>query len=141
VKRKQKQVMLTALGIWGDGHWEILTWQLASEEDAASWGALLGTLYTKGITEETTELIVSDGAKGLDKALYSHLWGVPHQRCIFHKIKNIADHLQYRELMADDAESSLAPSRQAKQAYKQTILADAGQIYATDVEVEIRARA
>lgn len=141
VKHKAKRVMLTALGIWEDGHWEILTWQLAPGEDAPSWGALLGTLYGKGITEETTQLIVSDGAQGLEKALYSHLWGVPHQRCIFHKIKNIADHLQYTELMAETHETSFAPSRQAKQAYKQAILADAGQIYETDVEVEIRARA
>jgi len=33
------------------------------------------------------------------------------------------------------------PSRQAKQECKRDILADAGQIYATDVESEIRARA
>jgi transposase-like protein len=140
-KHKEKRVMLTALGIWADGHWEILTWQLASGEDAAAWGAFLGTLYTKGITEETTQLIVSDGAQGLEKALYSHLYSVPHQRCIFHKIKNIADHLQYTEFVADDAAVASAPSRQAKQEHKQAILAEAGQIYATDVEVEIRARA
>jgi putative transposase len=93
VKRKQQRVMLTALGIWPDGHWEILSWHLAANEDAPSWGALVGTLYTKGVTEQTTQLIVSDGSAGLEKALYSHLYGVPHQRCIFHKIKNIADHL------------------------------------------------
>jgi transposase-like protein len=53
-KHKEKRVMLTALGLWADGHWEILTWQWASGEDAAAWGAFWGTLYTKGITEETT---------------------------------------------------------------------------------------
>jgi transposase-like protein len=141
VKHQGKRVMLTALGLWEDGHWEILTWQLAPREDAASWGTFLGTLYRKGITEDTTQLIISDGAQGLDKALYTHLWGVPHQRCIFHKIKNIADHLQYTALVRQDTETSSAPSRQAKQAYKRAILADAGQIYATDVEGEIRARA
>jgi transposase-like protein len=141
VQEQQQQVMLTALGIWDNGHWEILTWHLATEEDAPSWGTLLGTLYTTGITEDTTQLIVSDGAKGLDKALYSHLYGVPHQRCIFHKIKNIADHLPYRELMTEAREAASAPRRQAKQAHKQAILADASQMYATDVEGEIRARA
>lgn len=134
VKHKQQRVMLTALGIWPDGHWEILSWHLASHEDAASWGAFVGTLYTKGVTEHTTELIVSDGSQGLEKALDIHLYGVPHQRCIFHKIKNIADHLQYGDLSA-------VPSRKAKQEYKRTILAEAGQIYATDVEGEIQARA
>ena len=115
--------------------------ELATEEDAASWGTLLGTLYTKGLTEDTTHLIVRDGSQGLDKALYSHLYGVPHQRCIFHKSKNIAEHLQYRELRARGSEAASAPRRQAKQAHKQAILAEAGQIYATDVAVEILARA
>jgi hypothetical protein len=69
VKPKAKRVMLTALGLWEDGHWEMLTWQLAPGEDAPSWGALLGTVYGKGITEETTPLIVSAGAQGLEQAL------------------------------------------------------------------------
>jgi transposase-like protein len=141
VKRQQKRVMLTALGIWGDGHWEILSWHLASQEDAPAWSTLVGALYTKGVTEETTQLVVSDGAKGLDKALYSHLYGVPHQRCIFHKIKNIADYLKYTDLIDAAGVSAPGPSRQAKQERKRDILADAGQIYATDVEIESRARA
>jgi putative transposase len=140
VKHQQKRVMLTALGLWADGHWEILSWQLATAEDAPSWSAFLGTLYTKGITEQTTQLVVSDGAKGLDKALYSHLYGVPHQRCIFHKIKNITDHLQYAVLRAEPGMTAVAMSRQAKQERQRHILADASQIYATDVAVEIRAR-
>ena len=106
VKHQAKRGMLTALGIWDDGPWESLTWQWAPGEDAASWGALLGTLYGKGITEETTQLIVSDGAQGLEKALDSPLWGVPHQRCLFHKIKNIAEHLQYTALMTAAHETS-----------------------------------
>ena len=141
VKRKQQRVMLTALGIWPDGHWEILSWHLAANEDAAAWGALVGTLYTKGVTEQSTQLIVSDGSQGLEKALYSHLYGVPHQRCIFHKIKNITDHLQYGEGVGKAGEAAAPPSRQAKKERKRAILADASQIYATDVEGEIRARA
>jgi len=97
VKRQQQRVMLTALGLWPDGHWELLSWHLAADEDAAAWGTFVGTLYTKGVTEQSPQLIVSDGSQGLEKALYSHLSGVPPQRCIFHKIKNITDHLPYRE--------------------------------------------
>src|SRR2546428_9910697 len=34
VKRKQKRVMLSALGVWPDGHWEIVHWQIAAGENA-----------------------------------------------------------------------------------------------------------
>jgi transposase-like protein len=93
------------------------------------------------VTEQSTQLIVSDGSQGLEKALYSHLHGVPHQRCIFHKIKNITDHLHYGEGVGEAGETSAPPRRQAKKERKRAILADASQIYATDVEGEIRARA
>jgi transposase-like protein len=141
VKHQQTRVMRTALGIWDDGHGEMLTWQLATEEEAAAWGTLVGTLYVKGITEPTTQLVVSDGARGLAKALDSHLYGVPHQRWLLHKIQHIADHLQYTDLRAEAGEPSAVVSRQAKQGRKQAIVADASQSYTSDGEVEIRARA
>ena len=40
VTHKATRIMLTALGVWDDGHWEMLTWQLVSEEDAPSWGGV-----------------------------------------------------------------------------------------------------
>ena len=122
VKRQPKRVRLTAWGLWGAGHWESLSWHLASQEDAPAWSTLVGALYTKGVTEETTQLVVSDGAKGWDKALYSHLYGVPHQRGIFPKIKNITDHLQYADVLANTGETSAGLSRQAKQERKRAIL-------------------
>jgi len=66
---------------------------------------------------------------------------VPHQRCLFHKIKNITDHLRYGERLGEAGETSGPPNRQAKKERKRAILADASQIYATDVASEIRARA
>lgn len=140
-KRKQKRVVLTALGVWPDGHWEILHWTIAAGETAEAWDAFLGELYAKGVTEETTQLVVSDGARGLASALDQHLYGVPHQRCIFHKIKNLADHLQYLDLPLAPTQPRTEALHQAKHARKHAILADAGRIYATDVEAEIRARA
>ena len=93
VKRKQKRVVLSALGVWPDGHWEIVHWKVAEGERADTWKAFFGESPLKGVTEATTDLVVSDGANGLESALDYHLYGVAHQRCIFHKIKQLADHL------------------------------------------------
>ncbi len=113
VKRQQKRVVLSALGVWPDGHWEIVHWQL----------------------------VVSNGAKGLENALGEHLKGMPHQRCVFHKIKNIADHLVFDDLEVDGSLDDTQAVRNAKQARKQAMLADAGRLYAGDVEADIRAQA
>jgi transposase-like protein len=95
VKRKEKRVVLSALGLWDDGHGEIVHWHIATGENQAAWQHVLGDLYRKGLTEETTKLVVSDGSSGLERALDDHCYGVPHQRCIFQKIKNRSDHLVF----------------------------------------------
>ena len=141
VKRKQKRVVLTALGVWPDGHWEIVSWKIAPQEDAEAWNAFVGELYVKGLTEETTELVVSDGTQGLPNALERHLPCVPHQRCLFHKIKNIADYLRYTDWVLDPTFPPAEAVRWAKRARKKAILADAGQVYRSDVTTEIRNRA
>jgi putative transposase len=141
VKRKQKRVMLSALGVWPDGHWEIVHWQIAPGENEQTWKTFFGQLYAKGLTEETTRLVVSDGAPGLETALDDHFYGVPHQRCIFHKIKNIADHLLYGDLEVEGEASDDKAKRKAKTARKKAILADAGAIYDHKTEADMRARA
>ncbi len=141
VKHKEKRVVLSALGLWDDGHWEIVHWQIATGENQAAWHHFLGELYHKGLTEETTQLVVSDGSAGLESALDYHYYGVPHQRCIFHKIKNLADHLVFDELEIEAAQDADKALRQARQARKKAMLADASEVYADHEEAEIRQRA
>jgi len=88
---KRKRVVLSARGVWPDGHWEIVHWHIATGETADTWQAFFGDLSLKGITETTTTLVVSDGSQGLESALDDPLYGVAHQRGIFHKIKQLAD--------------------------------------------------
>jgi putative transposase len=140
-KRQQKRVVLTALGVWPDGHWEIVHWQIAPGETAKTWQAFFGDLYRKGITEQTTALVVSDGSTGLESALDHHLYGVPHQRCIFHKIKQLADHLVFHDLPLEGTTPDDKATRKAKRRRKNAILADASWVYAGDGEADIRARA
>ena len=141
VKRQQKRVMRSALGVWPDGHWAIVHWQIAAGENATTWTTFFGQLSAKGLTEETTKLVVSDGAQGLESALAYQFHGVPHQRCVFHKIKNIADHLLYSALEVDNEARDDQARRKAKTARKQAILADAGMMYTQKTEGDIRAQA
>jgi transposase-like protein len=57
------------------------------------------------------------------------------------KIQHIADHLVYGDLEVETDESDEQAKRKAKRARKKAILADAGAIYDSNVESEIRARA
>ena len=141
VKHKEKRGVLTALGLWDDGHWEIVHWQIAPGANQAAWQHFWGELYRKGVTEETTRLIVSDGSQGLESALDYHFYGVPHQRCIFHKIKNLSEPLVFEELVIHGAQEEGAAERQARRARKKAILADASAVYADHDETAIRERA
>ena len=95
-KRKQKRVVLRALGVWPDGHWE---------------------------------LVVSDGANGLESALDYHLYGVARQRCIFHKTKQLADHVVFGELKVESSGDAAQATRKAKRQRKNAVLVEASWVY------------
>jgi len=67
--------------------------------------------------------------------------GGPHQRCIFHKIKNLADHLVFNDLQLDQAETQEQAVREAKRARKQVVLAEVGWMYEGQSAAEIESRA
>jgi len=141
VKRKQKRVVLSALGGWPDGPWEIVHWQVAEGETADTWKTFLGELYLRGITETTTDLVVSDGSQGLESALDSHRYGVAHQRCLFHKIKQLGDHLVFGELAGPAVEGDAQATRTAKRRRKKAILVDASKVYEGTSEAAMREQA
>jgi transposase-like protein len=92
-RRGKKVVILVALGFWPDGKREIVDWQLAKSEDHAQWEPFLKRLKERGIgAEKGLKMIVRDGCGGLGKAL-ANVYGnsILDQRCIFHKLKNVAD--------------------------------------------------
>jgi putative transposase len=140
-KQKQKRVVLSALGVWPDGHWEIVHWHIAEGETADSWQAFFQQLQSKGVTRKTTQLVVSDGATGLESALDRYLLGVPHQRCLFHRIKNLRNHLVFNDLEVASAETEEQAVREAKRARKKAILAEASWVYEGQSAAEIESRA
>lgn len=97
--RKRKAVILLAWGLRHDGGEELIDFAVAPGEDEASWTTLLTRLEARGVKPAPTkwdtglEMIITDGDGGLDAARLMVYDGVPHQRCVFHRLKNLAEHV------------------------------------------------
>jgi transposase-like protein len=92
VKQARKVPILAAQGVWPvSGRTRLLAWTRAEGEDTFSWEQFLEQLYALGITPENgLALLVGDGNSGLWAAYQNRYWRVPMQRCVFHKLQNIA---------------------------------------------------
>lgn len=90
-KAKEKVCLLVALGLYPQtGRWGILSWTLADSESQAEWERLLVPLETRGLYRERgVELFIHDGGSGLIAALDLMYPQSPHQRCLFHKLRNL----------------------------------------------------
>jgi transposase-like protein len=136
-RKRVRVVLLVALGVdpQSGEHW-VLDWERADGEDEGSWRRLLERLLERGLrTDRGLELLLSDGAGGLEAALGQVYLGpgLLHQRCVFHLLRNIR--------AAVRGEAGL--SREAQQARRAALLGDAAQIFqATEREsVQQRRRA
>ena len=77
-----------------DGQKVLLAVKNMGGESEAAWRALLDDLVKRGL--KTPELVIVDGAPGLEKALAA-LWpDVPVQRCTVHKHRNLLAHAPER---------------------------------------------
>jgi transposase-like protein len=82
--------VLVALGVRRDGQKVLLALKNMGGESEAAWRALLDDLVGRGLARP--ELLIIDGAPGLEKALAA-LWpAVPIQRCTVHKHRNLLAH-------------------------------------------------
>lgn len=120
-KQKHKAAVLVALGLWPQSQrWQILDWELADSEDHIAWESLLLRLENRGVYRERgLELLIHDGGGGLTAALnliYPH---IPHQRCLFHKLRNLWQAIQTPDDM----------TRAAARQLKRNIIQQAAAIY------------
>jgi putative transposase len=94
--------VLVALGVRRDGQKVLLGLRNMGGESEASWRAFLDDLVARGL--RAPELLIIDGAAGLEAALAA-LWPeVPVQRCTVHKHRNLIAHAPKRlhdEISAD----------------------------------------
>jgi transposase-like protein len=109
--------LLLALGVRQDGQKVLLAVKNMGGESEAAWRALLDDLVNRGL--KTPELVIVDGAAGLEKALAA-LWSdMPVQRCTVHKHRNLLAHAPDRlhdEISADYNDMIYADSKQAIEA-------------------------
>jgi transposase-like protein len=80
-------VVLMALGVRPSGEKVVLALRLVSDETTAAWRTLLEDLTTRGLGRP--QLVISDGSQGAQAALDLTWPGIPHQRCLVHKLRNL----------------------------------------------------
>lgn len=80
---KAKKVILVALGVTAEDEPELLSFQLVSSESESCWWGFLCDLKDRGLT--APELLITDGAAGLIKAVQALYPRSGHQRCVVHK--------------------------------------------------------
>src|SRR5579875_1692633 len=87
-------MMIVALGVTTEGVKVLLGLWEGDTENATVVKALLSDLVDRGLDPAQGMLFVIDGSKALRKAIRK-VFGerVPVQRCIWHKEKNVMDHL------------------------------------------------
>ncbi len=98
-KARVKRPVLIALGLWPEEEYaEILDWMLGDSEDAAQWTAFLERLEANGLCgEKGLEVLIHDGGAGLCAALQTVHFNAHQQRCLFHKLRNIAQAIRLPE--------------------------------------------
>lgn len=124
VKQAKKIPILAAQGVWpATGRTELIAWMQAEGEDEKSWHTFMERLWESGLTPENgLKLVVSDGGTGFEAAYQNMYWSVLRQRCVFHKLKNLAHALKLAQ--------NLDP--QAKKNFSTEFLRSASRIWQAD---------
>lgn len=100
--KKKPAVLLLAWGVRHDESEELIDFRVADNESEQNWTGFMTDLEERGLRRQNQwgqklEMIVSDGDAGLRAALWMVYSEVPKQRCVFHKIQDITDHLRDRD--------------------------------------------
>ena len=115
--------LLVVLGVRADGQKVLLAVKNMGGESEAAWRALLDDLVKRGL--KTPELVIVDGAPGLEKALAA-LWSdVAVQRCTVHKHRNLLAHAPDRlheEISNDYRDMIYAETKQEVEAKRKAFI-------------------
>jgi transposase-like protein len=122
-KRATSISLLVALGVRADGQKVLLAVKNMGGESEAAWRALLDDLVARGL--KTPELVIGDGAPGLEKALAALWTDVAVQRCTVHKHRNLLAHAPERlheEISNDYKDMIYASTKQEVEAKRKAFI-------------------
>jgi len=89
VKRyTNNQALLCAWGITSDGRKQILSLMTVQSESQTAWEMFFEDMLSRGLRQPL--LVISDGGKGAKSAIIRSFPKAYRQRCIAHKMRNIA---------------------------------------------------
>ena len=83
-----KECIHIALGITPEGQKAVLGYEIAPNENNASWSTLLDKLQNQGIQQ--VSLVVTDGFKGLEQMISQAYPLAKQQRCLIHISRNLS---------------------------------------------------
>ncbi len=129
VRQAEERVVLAAMAVWPDGTYHILHYEIAHQEDIASWEGLFEHLIERGLDPNAVKLVVSDGSLGLPTAMSRCLPNAKQQRCTTHKVRGIKRYLSYENLADSDEQGHSISVSEAKQQRRFEIQSDAYAIY------------
>jgi putative transposase len=122
-KRATGISVLVALGVRRDGQKVLLGLRNMGGESEAAWRAFLDDLVARRLA--TPDLLIIDGAPGLEAALTA-LWpNVPLQRCTVHKHRNLLAHAPKKlhdEISADYTDMIYAKTVKAVEARRKAFV-------------------
>ena len=140
-KRKaQDRVILCVMAVCSDGSSYVLHYEIAEDEDEATWGTLFAHLIERSLNPNAIKLVVSDGTKGLLAAMEQFLPKAQQQRCITHKVRGMNRYLTYQDLPTLDEEGHLLTSEQARKQRWYQLKTDAYAIYDEPSKSEAQAQ-
>lgn len=114
-RRAEEKVILACMGVWPDGSYGLLHYEVASSETEEGWRSFWSSLSERGLDADTVELVVSDGSKGIPSSVKDHFPKAKLQRCVVHKVRGFEPYLLYNELPDTDPETQVKLSKQEAQ--------------------------
>jgi transposase-like protein len=89
------KALLTVTGIREDGYREVLAAKVAEGEDESFWESLFEDLKSRGL--EGVQLVISDGHKGIQKAVENAFLGASWQMCNVHFMRAVLKNIPKKD--------------------------------------------